>query len=132
MLQGKRIFVVEDDIMSLTITTHLLSISGAVVYKNNWGVDTIEHVRQALPIDLVLLDLMFPRGISGYDIFDHLKSTPELSGIPVVAVTACDPVIEMNRARDKGFAGYIEKPIDRTRFVRQISMVIDGTPVWGD
>src|SRR5688572_17780569 len=110
LLKNKRIFVLEDDVVNMTIIVYILKAAGATVFRDHWGLGTVSIIQKAMPIDLILLDLNFPRGISGFDIFDHLRADEQLADIPIVAVSASG---EINKARDKGFNGYIGKPINR-------------------
>jgi CheY-like chemotaxis protein len=132
LLEGKRIAVVEDDVTNMAIIVTLLRRQGAMVVQDPWNSDTVRRLREALPIDVILLDLMLRRGVSGFDIFDKIKADPDLADIPVVIVSASDPAVEMNRARAKGVMGYIEKPISYISFPYQIAMVLEGTPVWAE
>ncbi len=132
LLKGKRIFVVEDDPLNLAVIRTILQRAGAVVPFDPWGDTTLDKmVSSPFKIDVILLDIMLPGQISGYDIFDAIQEIPELKGIPIVAVTASDPDVEMNKARKKGFNGYISKPLDRSKFARDIKAVLEGEEVWG-
>jgi CheY-like chemotaxis protein len=131
ILEGKRIFVVEDDARNLAIISVGLRRSGAVILFDTWGADTVNRLLWSLPVDIILLDLMLPGSVSGYDVFDRIRATPELADIPVVAVTAMDPGTEMNKARKKGFSGYISKPIRMRPFIESIETVLRGQQVWG-
>jgi len=73
---------------------------------------------------------MLRDNVSGYDIFDELKRTPELASIPIVAVSASDPTIEIPKAKAKGFTGFIGKPISPRLFPSQIASSINREPVW--
>jgi CheY-like chemotaxis protein len=132
LLKNKRIAVVEDDVTNMAIIATLLKQNGATVIQDPWNYDTINRLRQMLPIDLILLDLMLRHGVSGYDIYDRIRTCSDLADIPVVIVSASDPALEMNRARDRGVSGYIEKPISYREFVPQIDSVLHGQQVWAD
>jgi len=133
VLKDKHIFVVEDDAMNLAVIRTILKRAGAAVPFDHWGDTTLNRIlAYPFKIDAILLDIMLPNQISGYDIFDAIRSTPELQNIPIIAVTASDPDIEMNKARAKGFDGYISKPLDRVKFAYQISAVINGQEIWGE
>jgi CheY-like chemotaxis protein len=69
----------------------LLEQNGAKMSFERWGKDTMERLRAFAPIDLILLDLMFLHGITGYDIFDRIRAQLEFQHIPIVAVSASDP-----------------------------------------
>lgn len=130
LLDGKRIYVVEDDAMNLAINAVTLKRSGAFVIQDFWNTGAVERLRDYLPIDVVLLDLMLRHDMNGYKIFDELKADPVLAGIPVVAVSAADPDIEIPKAKVKGFAGFIGKPIKPILFPQQIADILDGKQIW--
>jgi CheY-like chemotaxis protein len=132
LLQGKRIFVVEDDSSNLAIIRTILLRHGASVPFEAWGHKTVEAMLRSLPIDLILLDLALPNGVSGYDVYDQLGDVPELADVPVVVVTAADPSTEMIRAREKGLSGFISKPIHYGTFAKTVAAALEGKPVWGD
>jgi CheY-like chemotaxis protein len=129
-LKDKRLLIVEDNITNMAVYNALLRDSGAAIIQDFWNVNTLTMLRKVLPIHGILLDLMLRHGISGYDIFDQIKVQPELAHIPIIAVSAADPEIEMARAREKGFAGFIGKPIESVQFPKQIADCIAGKPVW--
>jgi CheY-like chemotaxis protein len=133
LLKGKHIFVVEDDPRNLAIIRTFLQQAGAVVPYDHWGDTTLNRIlTYSFKIDLILLDIMFPHSVSGYDIFDAIRAVPELRDIPIVAVTASDPDVEMKKAYEKGFSGYISKPLDHSSFTRQIAAILEGKEVWNE
>jgi two-component system cell cycle response regulator DivK len=129
-LQGKRIFVVEDDVVNMAVFTVTLRQTGATIIQDAWNANTINMLIQHLPVDVILLDLMLRFKVSGYDIFDKIKADPRLSTIPIVAVSASDPEIEIPKAKEKGFTGFIGKPIDVYQFPIQIAACMKGEEVW--
>lgn len=130
LLKGKRIFVIEDDLRNKAIAQMLLERAGARVDFERWGTNTIEKLQQFMPVDIILLDLMFPRGITGYDIFSEIRSFPEFNNIPIVAVSASDTAIAIPKTQEMGFSGFIAKPIDFYRFVIQVERVLDHQEIW--
>jgi CheY-like chemotaxis protein len=131
-LEGKVAFILEDDVNNLAIISSILSRIGMTVHFDTWGTETPYQIKKFMPIDIILLDMMLPRGVSGYDIFDEIRVTPGLENIPIVAVTAMDPGTEMNKAKSKGFSGYLSKPIRTRSFARAIAAVLNGEEVWGE
>jgi CheY-like chemotaxis protein len=98
--------------------------------QDHWNARTVDLLKRHLPVDIILLDLMLRNGVSGYDIFMELQKHEELAGIPVVAVSASDPAVEIPRARKLGFCGYISKPIKLVDFPAQIAACIAGEKLW--
>lgn len=131
-IAGKRIFIVEDNAGNGAIMKILLEAAGAKVYVDRFAINTLQRIHEADKIDIILLDLMLPNGITGYDIYDDLRQDPNLRHIPVILVTAADPAIEMNKARAKGFNGFISKPINNINFAKMVGAVLQGYTVWGD
>ena len=126
-LQGKRIFCIEDDPRNRAIAQMILEQAGATVGFERWGRDeTLTKLKAFAPVDIILLDLMFPGGISGYAIFDSIRSDAQFADVPIVAVSASDPAIEIPKARRKGFSGFISKPIDLRLFPQQVQAFIAG------
>jgi CheY-like chemotaxis protein len=130
LLKDKRIFIIEDNVNNFAIMATILQQHGAQTGFERWGDDTIKRLQAFAPVDLILLDLMFPRGISGYQIFDQIHGIPAFANVPIVAVTAADPAIEMPKARRKGFAGFISKPIRFGQFEKQIAEVFNKGAIW--
>jgi CheY-like chemotaxis protein len=132
ILINKHIFVVEDDATNLAVVSALLRQHGAKVTYDRWGQETIEKLVRVLPVDLILLDLMFPGKVTGYEIFEQIKSNTLLASIPAVVVSASDPDVEMKKAQAAGFSGYLCKPINRRTFTTHLVTVINGQSVWDD
>lgn len=131
-LKEKRIFYIEDNAANLALVQMILEQQGARVYFERWGneIDIINRLKAFMPVDLILLDLMFTGNISGYDIFDQLRQVPNFDDIPIATVSAADPSIEMPKARAKGFAGYISKPVKLSLFPQQVVDLMNGQHVW--
>jgi two-component system sensor histidine kinase/response regulator len=129
-LNNKRIFVLEDNLENKAIAQMLLERAGATVLVDRWGVETLSNLQRFAPVDAILLDLMLPGLISGYDIFQQIRSQPEFNHVPIVAVSAADSSTALPKARSMGFSGFISKPIDFRLFAQQIKHVIDGDLIW--
>lgn len=130
LLVGKRVFIVEDDVLNLAVATKILSKSGAFIYHNYNSIGIVAHVVENLPIDIVLLDISLRRGVSGYDVIRHFKDNPHTKAIPVVAVTSTDPETGIPRAKSLGFDGFISKPINVRSFARDLLSIMQGDQRW--
>lgn len=131
LLEGKTIFLVEDDSVNLAIIRVLLKEHGANTPFDHWGDTTLSNmINLTSKPDIILLDIMLPGKVTGFDIFDLIKAEPKLANIPIVAVTASDPDTTMPKAKAKGFNGYISKPINRHKFPKLLHKVLNGEEVW--
>lgn len=128
-LHGKRIFYIEDDNRNRAVVQMILETAGAQVAFDSRGVNFLPKLLAFGP-DLILTDLMLPGKMTGHAVFDAIRQVPELHAIPVVVISASDPEIEMPKARARGFAGFISKPLDIRFFANQIATVLQGEAVW--
>lgn len=129
LLQGKRIYIIEDNVLNRAVYQIALTMQGALVEFDRTGGDGCAKVVRFNP-DLIILDLMLPKGQSGFQLFDEIKQVPQISQIPVVAVSASEPALAIPQAQRMGFNGYIAKPINEELFARQILDVLNGKEVW--
>ncbi len=85
-LVGKQVLVVDDDPKAVELVSRHLSDVGCGVLKAYGGKEAIEIAEAEYP-DLMILDLMMPK-VSGFDVVEKLKKTPELARIPIIILTA--------------------------------------------
>ncbi|HEY0737457.1 MAG TPA: response regulator [Herpetosiphonaceae bacterium] len=81
--------------------------------------------------DLVLVDLALPYE-DGFAVHQALRAHfgRDEAAPKIVALTVdCAPQT-VARARHEGFDGFIGKPIERLRFIKQITRILQGDPVW--
>jgi len=130
ILPNRRIFIIEDDLANRAIVQIALEQEGAKTAIERWGVDAVQRIERFLPVDIILLDLMFPNNISGFDVFLEIRENAALRDIPIVAVSAAEPIASIAKAKEYGFDGFIAKPIDTDHFPQQIANILDGESLW--
>ena len=116
----KKILLVEDDEALANVYKSRLDIEG---FETRWvgnGEDALA-IALAFRPDLVLLDVMMPK-ISGFDVLDILRNTPEIANIHVIMLTALSQPKDKERAENLGVDDYLVKSqvvigdvIDRVR-----------------
>ena len=84
----------------------------------------VEKIKNSRPgdYDLVLMDIQMPR-MNGYDATRAIRALPdnELSGIPIVAMTANAFEEDRRNALEAGMDGHLAKPVDVSVMVATIS-----------
>lgn len=115
----RRILIVEDDADVRRALSIRLKAAGFDVTTAVDGASAEASARE-LPPDLVLLDLGLPAG-DGYAVMDRIRRIGRLAGVPVVVLSARDPVTEEPRARSAGAVAYLAKPPDPEHLLRVIS-----------
>ena len=128
MINGTILYI-EDNEQNYYLVNVLLNTRGCKVLWAQDGQDGIEKAVQSRP-DLILLDIQLPV-MDGYEVARRLRSNPELSKIPIVAVTSYAMSGDREKALSAGCNGYIEKPIDPDTFLAQIDKYFPGTDSGG-
>jgi len=130
ILQNKRIFIIEDNLANRTIEQMILERNGAkTAIERYGGSETIKNLKAFVPVDVIIMDLMLPEGVTGFDVADKIRTFSEFKHVPIVAVSAADPAESMPKVVAKGFAGFISKPIDFDLFPKQIARILDGEKI---
>ena len=113
------VVLIDDDPVMHDVVKRTLAKSGVTMVGATNGERGLEIVRESKP-KLILLDV-YMSGRDGWSILREVKSDPELKDIPVVMVTQLS---EERFAKSLGADGYFTKPIDRKRFVEEISRIL--------
>jgi len=103
----KKILLVEDDEALANVYKSRLEIEG---FETTWvgnGEDALSEAMKFRP-DLVLLDAMMPK-ISGFDVLDILRNTPDTANIHVIMLTALSQPKDKERAQSLGVDDYLVK-----------------------
>jgi CheY-like chemotaxis protein len=132
LLTGKHILIVEDNVLNRVVYQMTLVMNGAITTYDRWGDRTLRLLEGAQQWDLIVLDLMLPRGMSGFDIFEEIRQLPEYDAVPIIAISASEPSVAIPQARKLGFSGFISKPINESIFADQIAQIIAGEQIWYD
>lgn len=103
----KKILLVEDDEMLASVYHARLEMEGFDVFEVHDGEKALSSTIEYRP-DLILLDAMMPK-ISGFDVLDILKNTPETMNITVIMLTALSQEKDKQRAESLGVDEYLVK-----------------------
>ncbi len=103
----KNILIVEDDTALQKILTEKLTGVGIGVMTASTGQEALTKIKVDQP-DLILLDIMLPGGMNGFDVLEQLKANETYKSIPVIVLTNLDT--EQKTALDIGAIDYIVKP----------------------
>ena len=104
---AKKILLVEDDDSLANVYLARLEVEGFVVKRVPNGEDALAAAVEFKP-DLVLLDVMMPK-VSGFDVLDILRNTPETANLKVVMLTALSQDSDKARADQLGADDYLVK-----------------------
>lgn len=115
-LTGKKILVVDDNMINLKVASRLLKDYNCIVDTANSGFDCIDKISNGASYDLILMDDMMPK-MSGVETFHKLKENENFH-IPTVALTANAISGMKEKYLQEGFQDYLAKPIEKTELYR--------------
>jgi two-component system, cell cycle response regulator len=125
-----RILVVDDLEANRRLLQAKLSADYYEVITAQRGEEGVQLAKREKP-DLILMDVMMPGGIDGYEACRRLKAMPETRHIPVIILTTLDDRDNKVRGLQAGAEEFLPKPIDdvqlmaRVKSLMQLKVVID-------
>ena len=103
----KKILLVEDDEVLASVYHARLELEGFDIKEVHNGEEALSAALDYRP-DLILLDAMMPK-ISGFDVLDILRNTPETMNLRVIMLTALSQDKDRQRAESLGVDDYLVK-----------------------
>lgn len=113
-----RILYIEDDANNRLLVRRVLTIEGFDIEE---AVNAREGIAKALanPPELILMDISMPE-MDGLTATREIRKMPEISHLPVIALTANAMTGDREMILEAGCDGYISKPINIDTFVDEI------------
>jgi DNA-binding response OmpR family regulator len=105
--QNKTVLLVEDDDNLANVYETRLQAEGFTTKRVANGEDALAAALEIKP-DLILLDVMMPK-VSGFDVLDILRNTPETLNVKVIMLTALSQESDRERAKSLGVDDYLVK-----------------------
>lgn len=105
----KTVLIIEDEEAAAELFAEMMRVSGFRVLKTTNSAPAIEMMSSDRP-DVVILDIMMP-DTSGLDILRQMRADPELSGVPVVVVSAKSMPADIKNGMEAGASTYLTKPV---------------------
>lgn len=107
MSNQKKILLVEDDDGLANVYRMRLEAEGFNTHRVPNGEEALAAAVEFHP-DLILLDVMMPK-VSGFDVLDILRNTPETANMKVVMLTALSQDSDKEKAEKLGADDYLVK-----------------------
>ena len=104
--------------------TEILTLNGYDIVDAKTGTEAIKAFNEERP-DLVLMDLHLP-GMDGVTATRIIKADSANRGVPILALTASGMEGEEESILNKGFDGYVSKPIEVQKLLDAITEGLEG------
>lgn len=116
------ILVIDDNLINLKLIRVILTKRG---YEVRTAINAMEALSllESIHPSLILMDIQLP-GMDGLTLTRKIKANPQMSAIPIVALTAYAMKGDEEKTREAGCDGYISKPIDIENFINTITRII--------
>lgn len=123
---GHRILIVEDqpDICKLIRMT--LEFGDFEIHEAHDGESGLNMVRAIMP-DVVLLDVMMPGLLDGYQVCDRIKKDPVLQKIRVVMLTARGQATDLAAGEAVGADAYLVKPFSPLELIERVENLVSAS-----
>jgi DNA-binding response OmpR family regulator len=108
-MSGEKILIVDDNLTNLQVLVQALDGKGHELLIAQSGEEALQTARSAHPA-LILLDIMMPPGIDGFEVIKRLKADDETKDSVVIFLSAKDDVPDKIKGFELGAADYISKP----------------------
>lgn len=102
-----KILIVEDELALRDVYATRLQAEGYQVVLASNGEEALATAVSERP-DIILLDIMMPK-ISGFDVLDIIRTTPEIANTRVIMLTALSEETDRERGKKLGVDRYLVK-----------------------
>jgi two-component system KDP operon response regulator KdpE len=117
---SEKILVVEDAPRVMRLVSEVLRAVGYEVVAAGTGETALRRVALEQP-DLVLLDILLPQGMDGYEVCRRLR---QFTDVPVIMLTAKARDQDLLAGFDAGADDYLTKPFNAKELVARVKAVL--------
>jgi len=104
-----RVLVCEDQDAIRQMITTLVGSSGHEVVGVSTGAKAVE-LASTEPFDILLLDLMLPGQLDGFEVCERLRAQDSMKNLPIFIISAMDDPDSRARAKNAGATDFFGKP----------------------
>ena len=124
-MDKKKILIVDDNADTRLLLSARLK---AHQYHTVFAADALQamSVAQKERPDAMLLDLGLPGG-NGMVVLQRFKANMTLNGIPIIIVTAEDPLVAEAGTIEAGAVGFLQKPVDQDKLLAAVQQAMETT-----
>jgi two-component system KDP operon response regulator KdpE len=115
-----KILVVDDEPRVVRLVSEVLKAVGYDVIAAARGEPAVKMIALEQP-DLVLLDILLPNGMDGYNVCSRIR---EFSNVPIIMLTAKAMESDMLRGFDVGCDDYLTKPFSAKELIARVNAVL--------
>jgi len=119
----KKILVVDDEPEVRRLVEVTLRSGDYEILQAEDGEKAIDIARTEIP-DLIIMDVMMPGDIDGFEAARILKNNPETKAIAIVMLTARGQEADKEKGSEVGADDYFVKPFSPLELIKKIEEVL--------
>jgi CheY-like chemotaxis protein len=118
-----RILIIEDQSDIRRLIRWTLEFEDYEIHEAATGPDGLVAAAELKP-DLILLDVMMPGGLDGFQVCEQIKADPALKHTPVVILTARSQQRDRQAGERAGADAFLAKPFSPLQLVETVSSMV--------
>jgi len=126
-----KILIVDDDPDIVESMRVVLESRGYSVCSAVSGEEGLKVTRQESP-DLIVLDVMMPDGMDGFEVAREIKQDPKMKHIPILMLTAIKDKTGLDFQKEVGdkdwlpVEDYCSKPLNHDELLKKVSKLLEA------
>jgi len=119
----KKILVVDDQLEVRELVEATLNIGDYEIHKAGDGESALKMAAKTHP-DLIILDVMMPGSIDGYEVCRRLRANPETATSSIVMLTARGQEADRQKGKEVGADDYFAKPFSPLELLNKVEEML--------
>jgi two-component system phosphate regulon response regulator PhoB len=119
----KKILIVDDEEKVRKLVEVTLSVGDVEIFHAATGEEALNRVQEVRP-DVILLDVMMPGPLDGYDVCRLIKQDPATKSIYIIMLTARGQQADKERGLALGADDYFVKPFSPMELMDKIDHIL--------
>lgn len=121
---NKIILVIEDQPEIRKLICMTMDYDGFEVHESDNGDSGLKMIKALRP-GVVLLDVMMPGSIDGFQVCERVRADPEIAHTPIVMLTARGQQSDILTGRSVGCDEYLTKPFSPLQLIEIVERLLE-------
>lgn len=119
----KKILIADDEDKVRRLIKVTLAIGDFEILEASTGEEALKIARETIP-DIILLDIMMPGKLDGYDVCSSLKKDPNTKDIYIIMLTAKGQKADIEKGKAVCADDYFVKPFSPMELIEKIDNIL--------